>query len=166
MIASITRRFHIIPTLVGAFVTCLAAPLASAADYYVDPAGNDSATGTSAATPWKTLAKVNATTFLPGDNILFKKGGAWTGSLQPQGSGNSSAQITLGSYGTGAKPLIDGAGGGTAISLSGQSYWTIDGFEVTNQAGGAGGNRCGIRVGGGGDGSTITPHPHPQQRCA
>ena len=121
----------------------------------MDPAGNDSATGTSAATPWKTLAKVNATTFLPGDNILFKKGGTWTGSLQPQGSGNSSAQITLGSYGTGAKPLIDGAGGGTAISLSGQSYWTIDGFEVTNQAGGAGGNRCGIRVGGGGDGSTI-----------
>ena len=156
MIASIKRRFYIIPTLVGAFVTCLAVPSARAADYYIDPAGNDSATGTSAATPWKTLAKVNATTFLPGDNILFKKGGSWTGSLQPQSSGNSSAQITLGSYGTGAKPLIDGAGGGTAISLSGQSYWTIDGFEVTNQAGGAGGNRSGIRVGGGGDGGTIS----------
>ena len=126
-----------------------------ATTYYVDPAGNDTNNGTSEATPWRSIAKVNATTFKPGDQILFKRGGTWTGTLSPQGSGSSVAQITLGSYGAGAKPLIDGAGGGAAIGISGQSYWTIDGFEVTNQAGGAGGNRCGIRVGGGGDGSTI-----------
>ena len=126
-----------------------------ASTYYVDPAGNDTNNGSSEATPWKSIAKVNATTFKPGDQILFKRGGTWTGTLSPQGSGSIVAQITLGSYGVGAKPFINGAGAGAAIAISGQSYWTIDGFEVTNQAGGAGGNRCGIRVGGGGDGSTI-----------
>jgi hypothetical protein len=123
--------------------------------YYVDPAGNDSNNGTSETTPWRSIPKVNATTFKPGDQILFKRGGTWTGTLSPQGSGNSAAQITLGSYGIGAKPYIDGAGSGAAIAIHSQSYFTIDGFEVTNQAGGAGGARSGIRVVGGGDGSTI-----------
>ena len=131
-----------------------ATPVA-ATTYYVDPAGNDSNNGTSSATPWKSIAKVNGTTFKAGDKILFKRGGTWSGTLSPKGSGTIAAQITLGSYGSGAKPLIDGAGAGAAIAISSQSYWTIDGFEVTNLAGGAGGNRCGIRVGGGGDGSTI-----------
>jgi autotransporter-associated beta strand protein len=146
MIASNTRRFHIISTLIGAFVTCLAAPLAHATDYYIAPAGDDAANGTSAATPWKSLAKVNATTFLPGDNILFQKGGTWTGSLWPKGSGNSTSQITLATYGSGAKPLIDAQGAETAvIKLSNQEYWTIDGFEVTNWAT-SNGMRWGIRV--------------------
>ncbi len=130
-------------------------PTGTGTTYYVDPAGNDSNNGTSSSTPWKSIAKVNGTTFQPGDKILFKRGGAWSGTLSPKGAGTDSAQNTLGSYGSGAKPLIDGAGAGSVISISGQSYWTIDGFEVTNFAGGAGGNRCGIRVGGGGDGSTI-----------
>ena len=155
MIAHFTRGFSLAELLAGAFFTWLAAPLANAADYHIDPAGNDSAAGTSEATAWKSLSKVNATTFQPGDNIRFKRGGVWQGTLSPQGSGNSSAQITLGSYGSGAKPLIEGAGAGAAIAIHSQSYWTIDGFEVTNKAGGSGGNRCGIRVGGGGDGSTI-----------
>ncbi len=126
-----------------------------ATTYYIDPAGDDSNNGTSLSTPWKSISKVNSTTFKGGDQILFKRGGTWTGTLSPQGSGTIAAQITLGSYGIGAKPLISGAGAGAAIAIHSQSYWTIDGFEVTNQASGAGGNRCGIRVGGGGDGSTI-----------
>jgi autotransporter-associated beta strand protein len=116
-----------------------------AADYYVDPSGNDANTGTSAAAPWQSLAKVNATTFAPGDRILFKRGGSWTGMLYPKGSGDSTAQITLGSYGDGAKPLIDAVGGYAAIHLNSQSYWTIEGFEVTNFGDGDA-NRSGIRV--------------------
>jgi hypothetical protein len=63
----------------------------AAADYYVDPAGNDSNAGTSPAAPWQSLGKVNGTVFQPGDNVLFKRGGTWVGTLSPQGSGNSSA---------------------------------------------------------------------------
>ena len=114
-------------------------------DYYVDPSGNDSNSGTSTALPWKSLSKVNGTVFLPGDRILFKRGGTWHGSLNPQGSGNSTAQITLSSYGTGAKPLIHGGGNWAVIALSNQEYWTIDGFEVTNPGTGDSG-RSGIRI--------------------
>lgn len=122
-----------------------ASPTLRAADYYIDPSGNDANSGTTSAQPWKTLGKVNGTVFQPGDNIYFKRGGTWYGSLTPQGSGNSTSQITLSSYGTGAKPLIDGGGNWAVIALSNQEYWTIDGFEVTNPATGDSG-RSGIRI--------------------
>ncbi|MCE9608825.1 MAG: autotransporter-associated beta strand repeat-containing protein [Chthoniobacter sp.] len=118
---------------------------AMATDYYVDPSGSDANNGISAETPWRSIAKVNATIFTPGDNVLFKRGGTWVGSLSPQGSGTSLARITLGAYGTGAKPLINGNGNWAVIALSSQSYWTIDGFEVTNPASGDS-SRSGIRV--------------------
>lgn len=116
-----------------------------AADYYIDPTGNDSNSGTSAATAWQSLSKVNGTIFQPGDNVLFKRGGTWVGTLSPQGSGNSTSQITLGAYGTGAKPLINGNGNWATITLSSQSYWTIQDFEVTNPASNDS-SRSGIRV--------------------
>ncbi len=107
---------------------------ASSATYYVDPSGNDSNNGISASTPWKTLDKVNSTTFQPGDTILFKAGGTWTGTLHPLGSGSSSAQITIDMYGTGNKPIIAGNGATNAVLLDGQEYWTINNLEVTNTA--------------------------------
>src|SRR5262249_55044824 len=45
--------------------------------FYVSPTGNDANNGTDPLTPWKTLAKVNATVFAPGDTILFQRGGEW-----------------------------------------------------------------------------------------
>lgn len=128
-----------------ALATVLFTQALFAADHYVDPAGNDANAGTNQAAPWRSLDKVNATVFQPGDNVLFKRGATWTGSLHPQGSGNSAAQITLGAYGEGAKPLINGNGGWAAISLSSQEYWTIDGFEVINPAS-SDSSRSGIRI--------------------
>lgn len=64
--------------------------------YYVDSSeGNDSNSGTSINSPWKSLSKVNSFVFQPGDEILFKAGSSWNGVLQPQGSGNSSAQVEM-----------------------------------------------------------------------
>lgn len=61
--------------------------------YYVDSTiGDDSNSGTSPETPWKTLDKVTATTFLPGDTILLKSGSIWNGEwLWPKGSGTADA---------------------------------------------------------------------------
>ncbi len=102
-------------------------------DYYLDSAsGKDKNAGTAQAAPWQTLAKVNATTFKPGDRILLKAGGSWTGQLHPLGSGKAGAPITLGSYGTGAKPVIDGAGAEAAISLENQQHWAIEKLELRN----------------------------------
>lgn len=133
------------PILLVFTLTLAGMGILPAADYYIDPAGSDSNPGTSPANPWQSLGKVNGTVFQPGNKVLFKRGGTWVGTLSPQGSGNSSAKITLGSYGEGAKPLINGNGNWAVITLSSQSYWTIDGFEVTNPAGNDS-SRSGIRV--------------------
>jgi len=133
------------PLLFLLFLAGFFVGMTHAADYYVDPAGNDSNSGTSPAAPWRSLGKVNSTVFQPGDKVLFKRGGTWVGTLSPQGSGNSSAKITLGAYGEGGKPLINANGNWAGITLSSQSYWTIDGFEVINPAGNDS-SRSGIRV--------------------
>lgn len=108
----------------------------SGSNFYVDSEnGNDANNGISEQTPWKSLEKVNATTFSAGNTIYFKAGGTWSGMLQPKGSGTSQADITIDMYGDGNKPLIMGEGGEAAVKLDGQEYWTISNLEVTNEAG-------------------------------
>ena len=51
------------------------------------------------------IDKLNRITFLPGDEILFKKGETFVGCFKPQGSGTETAPITIGSYGDGEVPL-------------------------------------------------------------
>lgn len=77
--------------------------------YYVDQMlGNDSASGTSQQTPWKSLAKVSSTTLAAGDTVLLRRGGNWSGGLAVRGSGSASALIAIGAYGTGARPIVKG----------------------------------------------------------
>jgi hypothetical protein len=71
--------------------------------------GSDSNNGTSTATPWLTIAHVNAQTFNPEDSILFQGGCTWRESLLPPSSGSSGSPITFGAYGTGAMPIINGS---------------------------------------------------------
>ena len=89
----------------------LSALLAYSTDYYVSPGGNDSNNGTSQGTAWKTIWRVNQSTFSfnPGDRVLFERGGVWRGEIVLGNSGTVSQQITLGAYGSGAKPLIKGS---------------------------------------------------------
>jgi len=120
---------------------------AAGTGYYVDSVnGNDGNSGTSTGSPWKSLAKVNATTFAPGDKIMFKAGGAWTGQLWPKGSGTAGNPIVIDRYGTGTAPRIDGGGSSFtqtvhnstttynsgAVFLKNQEYWEINNLEVTN----------------------------------
>src|SRR3954469_9904978 len=112
------------------------AEVAAAATFYVDAtAGNDANAGTSSAAPWKSLAKVNATTFHAGDQVLLKAGQVWSGQLWPKGSGAAGSPIVLSSYGSGARPRIDGASRVTStVKLNDQQYWEIRNLEVTNTA--------------------------------
>ena len=110
--------------------------------YYVDSArGRDTNQGTSSSNPWKSLYKVNGTTFAAGDKILFKAGSAWTGTLHPLGSGKPGSPIVIGKYGKGNMPVINGGGAANAVYLSGQSHWEIDSLEVTNNAASEGDRR-------------------------
>jgi len=109
-----------------------------ATTYYVDSVlGSDSSAGTSSSLPWQTLTKVNATTFSPGDSILFRAGDTWAGQLHPLGSGTAALPITISSYSTGAKPVINGASlsGGGAVYLYNQQNWIIEGLEVVSNSG-------------------------------
>jgi parallel beta helix pectate lyase-like protein/putative Ig domain-containing protein len=78
--------------------------------YYVDSAGgNDANPGTSDAAPWRTIAKVNASVFLPGDQVLFKRGDIWREELVFPSSGDPGRPIVIDAYGHGPDPVISGA---------------------------------------------------------
>jgi hypothetical protein len=102
----------------------MSAPCAKAANtiFFVDStAGNDANNGTSMATPWKTLTNVNNTTFAPGTQVQFKRGGVWRGQIKVSSSGSSgSGMITYGAYGSGAHPLFLGS-----VDASSTSAWTL-----------------------------------------
>lgn len=96
--------------VLGATLMCSSA---RATNYYFSASGDDSRTSTQAknpSTPWKSIAKLNSifSTLLPGDSVLFKRGEAFFGEIIINKSGTSSQRITLGAYGTGAKPIITG----------------------------------------------------------
>ena len=82
-----------------------------AAVYYVAPTGNDSNNGTSQSTPWRSISRAQqlASTAVAGDQILFQRGGTYVGQLTWYTSGTSAANIVIGAYGSGARPVISGA---------------------------------------------------------
>ena len=79
--------------------------------YFVSSTGDDAATGTSPEMAWKSIDKVNAMTFEPGDKILFKGGETFIGSLyfDMADSGTPDNPITVGSYGTGRAMISSGS---------------------------------------------------------
>ncbi len=115
--------------------------------YYVDSAkGDDGNRGTSPKAPWKSLAKVGATVFKPGDHILLKSGSVWSGQLWPKGSGEDTSPIVIDMYGGATKPIINGDGEvEDTVRLYNQEYWEINNLEVTNQ-GKERGNYRGVAV--------------------
>lgn len=108
----------------------------TAATYYVSNNGSDTNDGLSPDTAWKTIARVNQDTYIPGDNILFERGGKWENTtLQPQGSGSAEAYITIGAYGDeGAHAPRIAANGkvNDALYLYNQEYWEICDLDISN----------------------------------
>ena len=96
------------------------------ATHYANPSASGADNGTSETDAWETITKVIAHTYVAGDEILFKRGEVFdhedkgirfetAGEL----AGSSSGQITLGAYGSGAKPLFWGA------PLTSDESWTV-----------------------------------------
>jgi len=97
----------------------------TAHNWYVDSLdGNDNKDGRSEATAWKTSAKVNASTFLPEDYILFKCGGRFRGQvLSVPSSGTAGKPITFATYGMGANPILDPTTRFTNFVLHAGAVW-------------------------------------------
>ncbi len=74
-------------------------------NYYIDNSGSDLYAGTAPGLAWATIAKVNASTFLPGDSILFNRNGTWNERLIFPSSGTLANPIYIGAYNNGNKPV-------------------------------------------------------------
>src|SRR5690554_3302145 len=98
-----------------------------AARYYFSVSGDDSRTSAQAqnpSTPWKSISKLNAifASLKPGDEVLFKRGETFYGSIHINASGSQGRPITIGAYGSGDKPII--------TSLVSLNNWTSVGNGI------------------------------------
>lgn len=92
-------------------------PASAASTYYVDSTlGDDANNGLTPEKAFASIDKLNTIPFLPGDQILFKKGETFVGCFKPQGSGTETAPITIGSYGEGTERPV----------LQPGEDWTVD----------------------------------------
>ena len=87
-----------------------ASPAVYGTTFYVDSTnGNDANGGNSPSFPWKTLARLASSKFMPGDIILLRRGSVWREQLNFPSSGSAAAPIVIDAYGTGDLPVISGA---------------------------------------------------------
>jgi hypothetical protein len=140
--------FSVIPTDNGVSVTKTPTPLPQTstptgsiptptpvASYFVDCSAVTNGTGTQVS-PWNNLDNINGRTFVAGEQILFQRGTTCTGQLWPKGSGVSGNPIIISTYGTGARPIIDGNNAASpVVTIKDQSYWTFDSLEIKNSTG-------------------------------
>jgi len=96
--------------------------------YFSTSDGDDTRTAFQAqnsATPWQTLTKLNSFfgSLLPGDQVLFKKGDIFYGSIIPTVSGSSGSPISFGAYGSGSLPVITGLQEVAAWTSLGGNQW-------------------------------------------
>lgn len=97
------------------------------AHYYVTNVaghnGNDANNGTSPATPWLTLSKVQSTTHVAGDTISLECGSIFREAFTAQQSGSAGNPIVFNTWGTGVNPIISGS-----VVLN--SGWTAFGSNI------------------------------------
>jgi len=111
---------------------CLLPMVAEARTLHVDCAsGSDEREGSSPAAAWRTLGKVSATEFLPGDSILLARGTHCSGQLWPKGSGEEGKPIRVGAYGSGPLPVIEAGQAESALKLFDQHHWEVESLETT-----------------------------------
>jgi hypothetical protein len=92
-----------------------------ATNYFVSNLGSDLSNGTSTATSWRTLVKVNSFTYAANDTIFFKSGDTFYGSLIINRN-----NLVVTSYGSGAKPIISGYTTATSWGNNVGGVWQVN----------------------------------------
>src|SRR5882757_6174198 len=126
----------------GAAVIFAGPAMAAGPTYYVSTSGNDNNSGTSTSSPWKTIAKVNATALgTAGATIRFNGGQTFTGCLlfDTGESGTSTSPIVVNSYGTGRATINCSSAAGSAIRIHDTGGLSISNLNLTNTGGTSGG---------------------------
>ena len=77
---------------------------------YVDSStGDDSNSGRSPASAWRTIGRVNSIALDPEDTVYFRRGELWRETLEPKQGGAPGRPVTFTAYGSGPAPLITGS---------------------------------------------------------
>jgi hypothetical protein len=98
-----------------------------ATTYYVDASGgSDSNGGSSTTAAWKTVSKVNSSSFSPGDKILFKCDQVWRERLRISSGGSAGKPITFGQYTTSGTCNVFPTFDGTTVVAN----WTLDSGSI------------------------------------
>ncbi len=121
--------------VIAASMTFLAASLQAATTYYISSSGgNDLNSGTSTSAPWQTFNNINSITLQPGDQVLLKANDSWNQELNLTGNGNSTASVTLGTYGGAGSALISRSSVqyDKCVVINNPSYWNIYGLDLRN----------------------------------
>ncbi|MBI5819497.1 MAG: right-handed parallel beta-helix repeat-containing protein [Verrucomicrobia bacterium] len=126
-------RFLFVLPLVALLLA--ASRLASAAEYCVDPKGDDANTGTESQ-PWKTLQKA-ADTLVAGDTVRIKAG-TYHERVIPKNSGSAGKPITYAAF-PGHEVTVDGQGivfgwGSGLFHIKDKSGITVSGLRIVNSA--------------------------------
>jgi hypothetical protein len=102
--------------------------------YYVNGStGNDSNSGLTTGLAWRTLAKVDTSSFVPGDVIAFQRGQTFTGTAWIESAGTSGNPITITAYGSGTQPVLTNPGQWNMLVLD-AAYLQVKNLAFTNGA--------------------------------
>jgi hypothetical protein len=116
-------NYLIIALLLLAFISNI-----KATTYYVDSkGGNDANSGRSSSAAWNSISKVNSYGFNSGDTVSFKCDCRFSGTTI-----SAKSNITFNSYGSGAKPVIDGQSSRICFDLQNQNNVTFNGLRIVN----------------------------------
>lgn len=99
--------------------------------YYVSPTGNDSNSGNSLSSPFRTISKCVAT-FGSGDSCLIR-GGTYLEFVDVKRSGSQSAPATIATY-QGEQVTIDGQHTRSTMRLNSINHLVIRGLHLANSA--------------------------------
>jgi parallel beta-helix repeat protein len=106
-----------------------------ATTYYIDSkSGNDFHVGAQASTALQNLRYASSLVYHPGDQILLKAGSIWQGeTLDIVTTNESDEPITIGSYGVGSQPVLDGSSiASSPVTLTNARNVVISGLTIQN----------------------------------
>ena len=152
MITKYKRRFTLCVFRMAGLLCCLVfliCPVSSFARvYYVDSKnGKDDNTGTTESDAFQSLVKINGLQLSAGDQVLFNCGTIYNGQLKISGTGVAGNLLVFGSYGKGARPVINGEGKfKAAVLIYNSAYIRIENLEITNKGNGIEAGRMGLHI--------------------
>ena len=109
--------------------------------YYISPQGSDAQAGTTVGSAWRTIDRVNAATFQPGDRVLFEGGQTFVGSIDlGKNAGTPEHPLVVSSYGGQAAVIASGTSFGlfayntAGIEVRRLTFWG-DGVRTNTEQG-------------------------------